>query len=118
MPCQSDYLEPTYAERDQIRLNDLLDEINNDPRTERAYCGTSRPLTRDEMTRQLCEWCKGNEDFVKDRSLEFQMWWRDHQQADAKREAAEREQQRRDAIRRAAEAKLTPEELALIRGRE
>jgi hypothetical protein len=70
----------------------------------------------DALARVLCSWCQSHPSEVRDKSLEFQIWWRDHQKHDAEREAREAEQRRRDKLRDDALAKLTQEELdALLR---
>jgi hypothetical protein len=66
----------------------------------------------DAMTDRLCAWCKEND--VTKCSLELQIWWRDHQAWDKRREEQERADSERVAIAAVARAKLdallTPEE--------
>jgi hypothetical protein len=44
----------------------------------------------------------------------MQIWWRDHQAADRKREADERKKIEQDALRAEARSKLTPDERAAL----
>jgi len=63
----------------------------------------------DRDTAELCSWCREND--VQEQSLELQIWWRDHQKHDAKREA---EEAKKKAKRKKALAKLTKEERKLL----
>ena len=112
MPCYTP--PPSHAELEQKRLNELLDEIGDTtPKSSHGFLGPARPLSLDAMTRRLCEWSKAND--PRTLSLEFQIWWRDHQAFDRKREATERAIAERDALREQALAKLTPEERKALR---
>jgi hypothetical protein len=107
MPCYTP--PPSQTELERARLNDFLDEIGErTPRTEQEFVRKSRNLTTDEMTRTLCSWCQRND--VTKKSLELQIWWRDHQKWDREREAAEKQEQERKRLRKSALSKLTPAE--------
>lgn len=109
MPCHVD--PPTGEELAYRDLNLFLDEIGDTrPRMMSTYLCRSRQMTVDEMTAALCEWCKAHPGTVKKKSLELQIWWRDHQEDDARQKAEARESKRLSALRRSALAKLTPEE--------
>lgn len=123
MPCFTD--PPSAHEEAEKALNELLDEIGDKgKRTSRGNIyGAMRSLDIQEMTRILCAWCKKND--VKRKSLEFQIWWRDHQIEDEKHaKAVEREKERRAAnakeeqrrwrLRDSARAKLTKEERRVL----
>jgi hypothetical protein len=112
MPCITE--PPSSRQIEEQRLNTLLDEIGDtSPRIASYHFGTLRQLSLDEMTARLCEWC-GSHD-VTTRSLELQIWWRDHRAWDAQRKAAEDRERERERLRQQAIAKLTPEELAALR---
>lgn len=94
MPCNSDYLKSNPLEVELSRVYLLLDEVKKgrhvDPESRawhgydgRAYCrGYKAQL--DEAVRELCGLLQGKD--VSRNSLELQIWWRDHQEADAKRQ--------------------------------
>lgn len=48
--------------------------------------------------------------YVPGMSVETLQWWAEHQEADLRREEAERQQREREALRDSAISKLTPEE--------
>lgn len=107
MPCMSE--PPTEREREESRLNDLLDEIGAETtRTRQAFPNHPRGWSLDKMARLLCEFCKSHD--VTKQSLELQIWWRDHQKWDKKRKADEQAAVSRAEVRRRALAKLTKEE--------
>ncbi len=93
MPCYAGYMEPEQRELNASRVYCLLDELDGKPWKEshwngyhpNAYC---RKFDLDALVASLCARLK-NVDVTK-HSLEMQIWWRDHQRADAEREARER----------------------------
>ncbi len=118
MPCRCDYMEPTRREIELTTVKQLLAAADrrgyiNMPRQEIAkirYRGNV-----DELTALLCKTIREapQEKFGTDRSkggLALAMWWLEHQEADAKREAEEAEEARQNILRRDALAKLSPEE--------
>lgn len=91
MPCNSEYMEPKDLEIECGRMFLLLDELHTgtpvDPDEykragydDRAYYKSNRELA-DKLARRLCTALKQLGD-VSGYSLELQMWWRDHQEAD------------------------------------
>lgn len=68
----------------------------------------------DSVTARLCRWCKEHPNRIKEMSLEFQIWWRDHQKADAAREAREAAARKQRALTSRAALKLTAEELKAL----
>lgn len=68
----------------------------------------------DDVTECLCAKLQADDVDIKERSLEMQMWWRDHQAADAKRLEQEKRKAADDAAREAALAKLTEDERDLL----
>lgn len=85
MPCKCDYLEPTQRELESVKVMNLLYEIGIFKTLPGLY-GDVKNL--DHHTSVLCTWCKYND--VKTKSLELQIWWRDHQKLDIARKAKER----------------------------
>lgn len=73
----------------------------------------------DDLARKLCRLCKTLEDKdLKDLICEHtdvHVWWIEHKQEDARRLVAEAEVARKAKIRRDALAKLTPEEIAVLK---
>lgn len=109
MGCNSDYMRATPAEELSKQLMGLLLEaglINH----EAGYYG--QPDKIDEHTQMLCQFCQNND--VGKCSLEFQIWWRDHQKADKERLDREQEALKTKNEREAALDKLTPYERKLL----
>jgi len=73
-----------------------------------AY-GKNNVPALNSLTATLCGMLEHDID-VLDYSLEMQMWWRNHQEADERRKKAEADAERLGLIRRRAIEKLTPEE--------
>jgi len=117
MPCQSEYLEATGGERELSRVVMLLTEIQSGtPPLEQpdgarewkgyhpaAYsCFVQSDL--DAKTRQLCHRLTAmSADEISMYSLELQIWWRDHQRADADRHAREAKRAADDQAKERAE---------------
>jgi hypothetical protein len=116
MGCRSDYLEPTARERELGLVLSLLAELDGQQvdhsKATYAFGYENRRDDLDARTAELCARCQATD--VTRYSLELQIWWRDHQAADRRRqekEAADGERQRKIA---AAKSKLSPEELELL----
>lgn len=112
MPC---YTEPPSAyENTERDLNNLLDEIGEGtPRIGSGNIwGRMRNLSINEMTQMLCEWCQKND--VTEKSLELQIWWRDHQKADRKRTRREKNEQAQAKLAVQARKKLTTAEFEAL----
>ena len=107
MPC---YVEPPSRYEEASRwLNLFLDEIGEKtPRTSVGIYGPMRNLSPNQMSQILCAWCKVNDPTTK--SLELQIWWRDHQKEDARHEQEARDREERDRLRKRAIEKLSPSE--------
>lgn len=98
MPCKCDHMEPHAREIAVSRVLTIRHEIMTGRQHPewRAHWRGSHPLAggvsqsqqaADLLTAGLCETLRGlGEDKIKKLSLEAQMWWRDHQEADIKRE--------------------------------
>jgi len=116
MPCNSDHMQASCFEIEMSRVMALLKEL----RTARpplpkewegygdAYCKSISKEEADKLVAELC--AKIQEVDVTTFSLEMQIWWRDHQEADRRRIAQEEEATRQEQLRRTALEKLTPEE--------
>jgi len=86
MPCRSDYMEPTARERENKRVAGFLHEVGLRPEYKQVgQYGVQEGL--DSLTALLCTWCKAND--VTTKSLELQIWWRDHKKIDEARERRE-----------------------------
>lgn len=90
MPCDSSHCEATRLEKYASEIAFLLDEIKGKP-TEKHFRGgyhpdiynkCSRELA-DRLTAKLC--AKLRRTGAKKYSLEMQIWWRDHKEADAEK---------------------------------
>lgn len=119
MPCNSDYMSASSKEKEASRMLCLLEEMRTgvpvNPHSHEwgGYHGGAynRNLTDSDMNtlaKELCALCRS--DGVEGRSLELQIWWRDHQKMDAQREEAEQRDAARTRLKEQVLAKLTPEE--------
>jgi hypothetical protein len=119
MPCRSDYLEASQAEKELSVLYALLDELETGEASEdfgsgydpRAYNKATQSHL-DEKTEELCSKLQ-NTDVTK-YSLEMQMWWRDHQRADAARLKSEMTCIETENAKKVALSKLTDYERKLL----
>ena len=99
MPCNCDHMESSALECEASRLVVLLDEMaglgSPNPKTygdgydKRVYGRATRKMA-DEMTAKLCGLLSA--EGVAGRSLEMQVWWRDHQTADEKKNQSSSQQ--------------------------
>ena len=118
MPCDSSHLEATHKEREMSKVACLLDELNGKKRINRDHWGGYHPrvynqrVDADEMTAELCSRLQRLD--VSQCSLEMQIWWRDHQEADRSRAQAAVARAKTDKQKKAALAKLTPHERKLL----
>lgn len=112
MPCNSDHLRATETERESVRVLKLLTEVGLRTLPFNSYYGEPEHISF--HTRQLCNWCRDNKERISSYSLELQMWWRDHQIADAKREEKERKIREENEIKETALSKLTEEEKKVL----
>ena len=119
MPCNSDYMEANKLELNISRVQCLLDELDGKPWNQHDWNGYHPKVYNkvngslaNKLVRQLCSKLKTTD--VTQYSLEMQMWWRDHQEADAAREQQEQDKKIEAEKRVAALAKLTDEEKELL----
>lgn len=113
MPCYTD--PPTRAEMEAGRLRELMHEVNGN-KFDHKHAGCGNPREVQTFTRILCEACKAidAQGRMGAYSLELQLWWRDHQEQDARHEREQREAAAREEAKQRAMAKLTPEERAAL----
>jgi hypothetical protein len=120
MPCNCDHLEASHLESEMSKVACLLDELNGKKRIDRdhwrgyhprVYNRISRP-DADKLTEELCS--RLQEVDVSTCSLEMQIWWRDHQEADKAKAKSALSAAKKKAERKAALAKLTPHERRLL----
>ena len=98
MPCNSDHMMPNQRELDMSRILCFLRELDDltyparwlDGYHPEAYDKTLAKDVHDKYTKKLCDKLQGVD--VSGYSLELQMWWRDHQAADAKRKEKEEDE--------------------------
>jgi len=90
MPCVSDYMEPNTKEKSLSKVAALLDELATGHLDSRHYKGMHPDVygknpDANVMVRRLCE-ALTKRGGAEGLSLEMQIWWRDHQAEDVKRE--------------------------------
>lgn len=120
MPCNSDYMNPTSLEKNLSVVYGLLDEIRTGKLPEDFGSGYDQRVYNkglgkrhlDERVSELCSLLKVAD--VSRFSLEMQIWWRDHQNADKERENRERMEALAREIKERALVKLTEEEKAIL----
>ena len=100
MPCRSEYMEPNAREIELSKLLALRDELDGKGLSDDfgsgygpAYNSNITQEELDHLTADLCSRLRRTD--VKTYSLEMQMWWRNHQEADRKRVARVRIADRR-----------------------
>jgi hypothetical protein len=109
MACNGDYLEPDSHERESVRVLGFLYEVGLRDSAP-GYYGSTNTIHQDIA--ELCNWCKNND--VSKQSLELQIWWRDHQQADRKREEKEEQSRLKNEMKKQALSKLTDEDRKVL----
>ena len=117
MPCDSSHMEANGKEREMSRVACLLDELDGKPIDRDHWRGYhpvvyNKKTDDDKMVADLCMMLQRVD--VTKHSLEMQMWWRDHQQADKDRIEHEMQRKKDGADRDAALAKLTDYERGLL----
>lgn len=118
MPCNSDYMEPSPGEVNYSRVLCVLGELNGDKVGRDWWRGYhpliyNRGMTKavmDEKTAEACEGCRKLGSRISNKSLELQMWYREHKEADLERREREIEAKRNKLVREKALAKLTDED--------
>lgn len=110
MPCRSDYLEPNQRESESVKvINFLRNDFGLKIKSPGNY-GDVANLDKD--TAKLCKLCQKTK--IKEKSLELQIWWRDHQEADKKRIQKEIKDKKDKKLKQKALSKLTSYERKLL----
>jgi hypothetical protein len=120
MPCNSDHMNPTHLEKNLSEAMTLLDELNGLSFNKnyfrgyhpKVYCKSVYKEHLDKATAELCSRLSKTD--VTKYSLEMQVWWRDHQEADKARKVVESVQRKQNKEKEEVLAKLTPEERKLL----
>lgn len=119
MPCDSSHMNATYYERDISRVACLLDELSGAKFSHSHWegyhpnvYGSINKEKGDQMVSALCQALQKED--VSKRSLEMQMWWRDHQEADKARIVRELQEAKTQEDKRKAIEKLTPYERDIL----
>lgn len=114
MPCDSSYMNPRADESASRQVISFLEEAGYDAgKYDNLYGRTS---TIDADTRKLCKWCVTHRGRISSLSLEFQIWWRDHQKEDARKQKELTRQNEQTRLRLQALSKLTPAERRALKG--
>jgi hypothetical protein len=120
MPCNCDYMDPDDKEVQYSKMYCVIDELNGLVRDKHEWDGYHPAVYGKVVSKAradldieaLCQRLTKLEadGKISELSLEAQMWWRDHKQADEERHKREVEAARREALVQSARSKLTPEE--------
>lgn len=117
MPCNSDYLNPTDLEINLSKVYQLLDELDGkklpksfgDGYDKRVYSQGLNKIDLDLMVSKLCGQLKKVKDISK-YSLELQLWWREHREADKERIVEEKKERNKKRLKKQALGKLSKKE--------
>lgn len=118
MGCNTDYMAAKANEIQLSRVACLLDELDTGCAINKSHWSGYHPLVysqnfnADAMVSELCEKLQSTD--VSKCSLEMQMWWRDHVEADKQRANNEVAKAKTDEEKQAAIAKLTPHERKIL----
>jgi hypothetical protein len=111
MPCNSDYLAASPTETALGKVLTIHDELDGKRVSYRdvGYRKDVYNKGRRDLNEQVVRLCARlsamTPDAVRALSLEAQMWWREHQRADAERKREEEAERERRRVRKAALAK-------------
>lgn len=122
MPCNSDHLQATSHEIEASKVVGLLDELETgklpedfgDGYDSRVYSKNAEKILKDK-TPVLCKKLgEMSDEEIASKSLEMQMWWRDHKKADQERLKRELKEKKNDRERQALIASLSDHERKLL----
>jgi hypothetical protein len=91
MPCNSDYLEPNQSEIHLAKIEALLEELQTGKLPKwygnGGHYSVYNQASDERLHLSTVALCAKLQDVpdIKVYSLEMQLWWREHQEADAKR---------------------------------
>ena len=117
MPCNSDYLEPTWSEIEASKLWAVYEEVITGKDIVPSEFGNGyhkgdyariSDNERDEIVKAICKSLSNSD--IHTYSLETQMWWREHKKADKERSEKESLEKVRERNRDIALSKLTDDE--------
>jgi len=117
MPCDCSHMEANAREIELSKIACLLDELHGKPFDKDDWCGYhprvyTQAADGDALISELCD--KLQTTNVTEYSLEMQMWWRDHQEADKQRLSKDQQKLKTEADKRNALKKLTKYERGLL----
>lgn len=119
MPCNSDHLESSHREKELSKVAALLDELDSGTPVDPSKYGNgyhdavyNKTSEAEKLVPEICERLRSVD--VSKYSLEMQIWWRDHQEADRKRIEFELNRKKKESEKQAAIAKLTDYERKLL----
>ena len=123
MPCSMQDMRPEHHEVEMSRVMSCIDEIIKGGEMNRKHFRGYHPLVYqktligkkegDKLTKKLCSAIQKIED-ISEYSLELQMWWRDHQEADKARLEKELKEAEEKKAKEEALKKLTKYERELL----
>lgn len=119
MPCDSSYMNATNLEKELSQVACLLDELDGKKAIDKKHWSGYHPnvynksVNADQLVAKLCARLQNAD--VSKMSLEMQIWWRDHQEADKKRIEAKIQAAQTETLKQLALAKLTAYERKLLR---
>ena len=125
MPCNSDYMEANFIEREISRVYCLLEEAKTGQPVDskssewqgyhpKVYNKNVTKKQADGAVAKLCGILAKSKDVTK-YSLEMQMWWREHQAADKKRREKELSESKEKELAEQGLQKLTEAEVAALK---
>lgn len=123
MPCSGAHMDANHLEKEMSKVASHLDELEGIEINESwysgyhpdVYCKSFNVLNtehRDNLVSELC--LKLQNIDVSKYSLEMQIWWRDHKNADKERLEREIEEVKKEEDKQKALSKLTTYEKGLL----
>jgi hypothetical protein len=109
MPCNCDHMEPSLHEKESKNLMSLMAGVGM-YKHDVPYYGKVEAIH--EHTALLCKFCENND--VSSYSLELQIWWRDHLEADKIKVQTKLDKAKTDKEKELALEKLTLNERKLL----
>lgn len=123
MGCRSDYMEANQGEKNLSEVLTFLEELETGVFVKKNADGYRKDVynvgdSNERLKTKVPELCSKlqtySPDEVKNFSLELQMWWRDHQEADRLRIEKELKDVNNNEVREQALSKLTDYERNLL----
>ena len=119
MPCNCDHLKATQLEVETSKVACLLGELRGVKINKHSWEGYHPDVygnvdkkLADKLTKELCSILQKED--VSKYSLEMQIWWRDHQEADRKRIEKEFKEKKDKKAKNKALSKLSEYEKRLL----